>query len=68
MKQHKEAKKKIVAQQFTKLHLAGQKGPKETVPLHGKNRLKRWCTGRNRDLWYRRNEPGQRGVNQFAGQ
>ena len=35
-RQSKAAKKKIVAQQFTKLHLAGDKGPASTKPLHGK--------------------------------
>jgi hypothetical protein len=35
-RQSKAAKKKITAQQFTKLRQAGDKGPAQTKPLHGK--------------------------------
>lgn len=35
-RQSKSAKRKILAQQITKLHLSGSKGPAKTVAKHGK--------------------------------
>lgn len=35
-RQSKNAKRKILAQQITKMHLAGNKGPAKTVAKHGK--------------------------------
>jgi hypothetical protein len=37
-RQNKAIQKRIIAKQFTALHLQGQKGPKATTPLHGKKR------------------------------
>lgn len=35
-RQSKSAKRKILAQQVTKMHLAGNRGPAKTTPKHGK--------------------------------
>jgi hypothetical protein len=35
-RQNKAVQKKIIAKQFTALHLAGQKGPAQTKAIHGK--------------------------------
>lgn len=35
-RQNKAIQKKIIAKQFTALHLQGQKGPSRTTPKHGK--------------------------------
>lgn len=35
-RQNKAVQKKIIAKQFTALHLAGQKGPAQTRATHGK--------------------------------
>lgn len=35
-RQSKAAKRKIIAQGFTKMHQAGEKGPSQTRAIHGK--------------------------------
>jgi hypothetical protein len=60
----KNARNRALATQFTLLHKKGERGPKRTTPLHGKDPAKRWC--HNRDQWYRRNERSKT-VNQFRG-
>lgn len=37
-RQNKAIQKRIIAKQFTAMHLAGQRGPKATVSQHGKKR------------------------------
>ena len=38
-RQNKAAKKKVLAAQFTALHLKGEKGPSRTEPKHGKKNV-----------------------------
>lgn len=45
-RQSKAAKKKVARQQITALHKRGERGPKATTPKHGKDRSKRWFTGK----------------------
>lgn len=55
-KNNKLYKKKELAENFTSLHLKGQKGPSKTIAVHGKKLENRWFN--DRGDWYRRNEKG----------
>jgi len=46
-RQSKAAKRKLIAQQFTALRKAGDKGPSKTKPAHGKIRVE-WRERQNK--------------------
>ena len=46
-RQSKAAKRKLIAQQFTSLRKAGDKGPSQTKPAHGKIRVE-WRERQNK--------------------
>lgn len=49
-RQSKNRKNRERAKEYTRLHLSGQKGPKATIPVHGKSSGNRVYSTRRRGL------------------